>query len=114
VAQAFDGQNVMAHVIAEEPIAVLMQMDLVGSVRCRELLAGLHANPQTSNTPVLVFSWQGDGDWGNEWGAICLSEPVTYAGFVNALHAAGVVLPHEPINHSEPVLPGVRRRKDKK
>lgn len=111
VTQAFDGQDVSSRAAIEKPNAILIQMDLLGAVRSHELLKRLRNEPQTTDIPVILFSWQADDQWGGDEGAIILNEPVTYAGFVNALHAAGVSVSPDLSGHFKSEPPGNRRRK---
>jgi DNA-binding response OmpR family regulator len=91
VVQAFDMQEVLTKALHEKPAAILLQSDLPGTVKSRDLLKLLHRDPNTSQIPVFVFSWQGLADEMTEGATAQLIEPVTYDSFVNALQAAGLV-----------------------
>ena len=97
--QVYEGQDVLPMVLQEEPVAVMMQADLPGKLKGREVLRQLKADPQYQQVPVLVFSWQGHGidgsapdDWLGE-AAAYLQEPVTFESFQDALQKAGIAHP---------------------
>ena len=96
VVQVYEGQDVLPMVLEEAPVAVMMQADLPGKLKGREVLRQLKADSQSQLLPVLVFSWQGHGidgsapdDWLGE-AAAYLQEPVTFESFQDALQKAGV------------------------
>ena len=90
VVQAFDGQETLLKVHNEQPVVVLLQMDLPGYISGKDVLQQIRDNPATSQIPVLVFSWQGLGDEVIKGATAQLIEPITYDIFVDALCAAGV------------------------
>jgi CheY-like chemotaxis protein len=99
VVQVYEGQDVLPMALQVHPAAVIMQADLPGKLKGREVLRALHADPQVQHVPVLVFSWQGHSadsdvkvDWLKEGAAAHLQEPVTFESFQDALHKAGVGL----------------------
>ncbi len=90
VTQVFEGQDVIPMIHNENPVVVLLQMDLPGHVKSLEVLKSLKQDPATSHIPVLVFSWQGGVEELVEGTATHLQEPVTYDAFVDALRKVGV------------------------
>ncbi len=74
----------------ENPVVILLHMDLLGRGKSLEVLQSLKKDPATCHIPVLVFSWQkGVGEL-VEGMATHLQEPVAYDDFAGALRKAGV------------------------
>lgn len=98
VVQVYEGQDVLPMLLKEQPVVVMMQADLPGRMKGREVLRQLQADPQAQQVPVVVFTWQGhnqDGAAPAEWlkdAAVFLQEPVTFESFQDALHKAGVAV----------------------
>ncbi len=92
VVQAYEGQDVLPLVLQEKPATVLLQIDLPGQVKGREVLRLLKRDPTASRIPVLAFSWQDQADASDIEDIVTahLQEPVTYKAFVEALAKAGV------------------------
>ncbi len=91
VVQAHEGQDVLPMIEKEDPAAILLQVDLPGSMKGLDLLHVLHQNPVSSRIPVFAFSWQNESaDELSHYPASYLQEPVTYEAFVDALRKAGI------------------------
>jgi CheY-like chemotaxis protein len=91
VVQVHDGQDVLPVVAKEDLAAILLQVDLPGKIKGKELLKVLHQDPQAHHIPVFAFSWQNEDL--NELAqstATNLQEPVTYDAFVDAFRKAGI------------------------
>jgi DNA-binding response OmpR family regulator len=91
VVQAFEGQDVIPVVHEHRPSVILLQIDLPGQIKGKEILQTLQADELASPIPVIVFSWQGSSE--EEFAGVenQLQEPVTYETFVEALEKAGVL-----------------------
>lgn len=93
VVQAHEGQDVLPMIEKEQPVAILLQVDLPGKIDGWELLHVLNQGPQSTHIPVLAFSWQNEGIGELVSGAAAyLQEPVTYETFVDALRKSGICL----------------------
>jgi CheY-like chemotaxis protein len=90
VVQAFDAQEVITKAIHEHPTVILLQLDLPGSIKGRDMLKMLRLNEQTKLIPVFVFSWQGSLGESVEGATAHLMEPITYEAFTDALQSAGL------------------------
>lgn len=92
VLQVYEGQDVLPMVLSEKPAAVLLQIDLPGQIKGRDVLHLLKRDPATCRVPVLAFSWQAQDEVEDleEIVAAHLQEPVTYEAFSEALERAGV------------------------
>ncbi len=92
VVQAYEGQDVMPLIHRENPVAILLQVDLPGQIKGWELLDALKRDPAIERIPILVFSWQNSDGMKElaEGAAAYLQEPVTYDAFVDALRKAGI------------------------
>lgn len=97
VAQVYEGQDVLPMIYQEKPVAVFLQADLPGKIKSWEVLHSIKTDSETSNIPVLVFSYLAhmlDDDpaiW-MEGASAHLQEPVTYEIFQDALKKVGVCL----------------------
>lgn len=116
VVQAFDGQEVFAKASQEDLAAILLQLDLPGVIKGRDVIGMLHDDARTEHVPVFVFSWQENNEEKITGATAVLTEPVTYEGFVNALQAAGLDLgkagrlPHAENGHKARNGAHARRR----
>jgi DNA-binding response OmpR family regulator len=98
VVQVHEGQDVLPMVHQEHPAAVIMQADLPGRIKGREVLHSLKSDTQAHHIPVVVVSWQGNPD--DESGSSLLDEaegslrePVTFENFQDVLRKVGVCAP---------------------
>jgi CheY-like chemotaxis protein len=97
VVQAFEGKEVLPLVQQTQPRVILLEAELPGSPRGRDLINALTTDPFAQRVPVLIFSWQ------NQTGTkmqtqdshIYLHEPVSYDDFVGALQKVGICCPKD-------------------
>jgi CheY-like chemotaxis protein len=90
VTQVFEGQDIIPTIRTENPVVILLQMDLPGQIRSLEVLNAIKNDPTMAHIPVLVFSWHGTVEGLAEGAATHLQEPVNYETFVDALKKVGV------------------------
>lgn len=98
--QVYEGQDVLPMVRQENPIAVLLQVDLPGNVMGWDVLKALHNEQGICMIPVLLFTWHDqtlpkdvlDGV------AAHLQEPIAFETFVDTLLKIGLKpnLPNPP------------------
>jgi CheY-like chemotaxis protein len=88
VVHAFDAHEAITKAIHDHPMVILMQLDLPGSIKGRDMLKMLRLDVQTKQIPVFVFSWQGSPEETIEGATAHLMEPITYEAFADALHSA--------------------------
>ena len=90
VVQVYEGQDILPVLYDEKPDVVLLQMDLPGTIKSREVMVKIKTDPAISSIPVLIFSWQGDNYEEIEGAAARLQEPVTYETFLETLQKVGI------------------------
>lgn len=90
VAQVFEGQEIIPTIRIENPVVILLQMDLPGQIKSVEVVNTIKKDPMMAHIPVLAFSWHGTVEGLAEGAVTCLQEPVTYEAFVDALKKIGV------------------------
>lgn len=97
VVQAFEGKEVLPLVRQVKPRVILLEAELPGNPRGRDLLHSLKVDPITQDVPVLIFSWQNQATDKPQVqdSHIYLREPVSYDDFVGALQKVGVCCPKD-------------------
>jgi CheY-like chemotaxis protein len=92
VVQAYESQEVIPLIHQESPSIILIQMDLPGHMRSREILKSIKENPITRNIPILVFYSQLSSEQIEQvnLASAILQEPISYEDFQNALRKSGV------------------------
>jgi DNA-binding response OmpR family regulator len=97
VLQAFDGEEVITLTHQRQPRVILLEAELPGSPRGRDLLDTLQAGADTQHIPVLIFSWQHPNLLKPQSinSHVYLREPITYDDFVTALAKVGVCCPRD-------------------
>lgn len=97
--QVYAGQDVLSMVRQEHPVLVLMQADLPGTVRSRDVLRDLQGDPDMGEIPVLLMlphpNLREDQQHLEmaQHAAATLSDPITYDAFQDALRKAGIRRP---------------------
>jgi CheY-like chemotaxis protein len=92
VVQAYESQEVIPLIHHEWPSIILIQMDLPGHMKSREILKSIKENPKTRNIAILVFYSQLSSDQIEQvnLASAILQEPISYEDFQNALRKSGV------------------------
>jgi CheY-like chemotaxis protein len=93
IIQAFEGQDVFPAIELNHPVVVLLQIDLPGQNKAREILNALQADERVQKIPIIVFSPQSTDGGEIEGANAHLQGTFTYEIFVDALISAGVTLP---------------------
>jgi len=108
--QVYEGQDVLPMVRKENPVAVLLQVDLPGHVKGWDVLKALHNEKGVCMIPVLLFTWH-DQTLPREvleGVAAHLQEPIAFETFVETLHNLGLKPTHQNPPHIS--LPSNRSR----
>lgn len=90
--QVHEGQDVLPMVRLEQPVAVLLQVDLPGHVKSWDILKSLHQENGAPEIPVMVFTWHDQALPADamENVAVHLQEPVTFEAFTDAFRKLGL------------------------
>jgi CheY-like chemotaxis protein len=81
------GDDVLALVKCEKPLAIVLEVDLPETVGWQTLRT-LKADPEVGKIPVIACSWQDESKRGlAEGAAVYLRMPIVYADFETALTA---------------------------
>lgn len=90
--QVHEGQDILPMIRQEQPVALLLQIDLPGQLRSWEVLKKLHEERQACHIPVLAFTWHDQALPEEAMQSITmhLQEPVTFDMFVDALQKLGL------------------------
>jgi two-component system, NtrC family, sensor kinase len=101
--QVYEGQDVLPMILQEEPLAVLLQVDLPGHVKGWDVLKALRNEQGLCKIPVLLFTWHEQFIPAEilESVAAHLQEPVAFETFVDTLQKIGL----KPVRRSPPHLP---------
>ncbi len=89
---AYESQEVIPGIQQESPSIILIQMDLPGQMKSKEILNSIKENVETRNIPILVFYSQLSTDQLEQvnLASAILQEPISYEDFQNALRKSGV------------------------
>lgn len=92
VVQAFEGKEILPIVQQQKPRVILLEAELPGNPRGKDLLDLLKADTVGSTIPVLIFFWHNQSLVKAQAQGlhIYLQEPISYDDFVNALQKVGV------------------------
>jgi DNA-binding response OmpR family regulator len=90
--QVHEGQDVLPMIRREEPLAVLLQVDLPGYVKGWDVLKALRNEKEVCSIPVLLFSWHDQvlPAEALEGVAAHLQEPIAFETFVGTLKKIGL------------------------
>ncbi|MFZ6030364.1 MAG: response regulator [Chloroflexota bacterium] len=93
VVQAFEGKEILPLVQQQKPRVILLEAELPGDPRGRELLDRLKEDAVGCTIPVLIFSWRKQDTRKTQPQDlhVYLQEPIRYDDFVCALRKVGVV-----------------------
>jgi DNA-binding response OmpR family regulator len=81
------GEDVLALVECEKPLAIVLEVDLPDTVGWQTLRT-LKSDPEASRVPVIACSWQDESARGlAEGAAVYLRMPIVYSDFETALAA---------------------------
>jgi len=90
--QVHEGQDVLPMIRQENPVAVLLQVDLPGHIKTWEVLKNLNRENGVCKIPVLVFTWH-DQELPEEAASYVsahLHEPITFETFVDTFQELGL------------------------
>jgi DNA-binding response OmpR family regulator len=102
--QVYEGQDVLPMIRLEQPVAVLLQVDLPGHMKSWDVLKCLQDERGMSEVPVLVFTWHDQAlpaDYLLNVAAH-LQEPVTFEAFVDAFQKLGLHPAQARLNRAPP------------
>ena len=99
--QVYEGQDVLPMVRQEEPLAILLQVDLPGHVKGWDVLKVLRSEQGVCTIPVLLFTWHDQVLPVDvlESVAAHLQEPIAFETFVETLQEIGLNPVYQNPNH---------------
>jgi DNA-binding response OmpR family regulator len=103
--QVDEGQDVLPMVRQENPIAVLLQVDLPGHLKGWDVLKVLHDEKGVCMIPVLLFTWHDQTLPKDVLASVAahLQEPIAFETFVDTLQKIGLKPTRQnPPHFSEP------------
>lgn len=87
---AYQGEEVLALAQRKQPAVIVLEVGRPGTMGWN-VLVELKANQATSDIPVVLCSWQDEGERAVKKGAdICLRKPILYEDFLAALADVGI------------------------
>jgi DNA-binding NtrC family response regulator len=90
--QVHEGQDVLPMIRQEQPLAVLLQVDLPGQVEGWDILKDLQHEQDMGQLPILIFTWHDQVLPADVMGHVAahLQEPITFEAFVEAFQKLGL------------------------
>jgi len=92
VIHVYEGQDVIPTIWKEHPTALLLQADLPGLIKSKEIVKTIKSFSDFQNLPVLVFFTQFSANENDltDCDAVRLNEPISFLAFQDALVKAGL------------------------